>query len=85
MIQIIPETRKIFIRNLPNSPDQFDNLVIAYIIYSGKDIKDSPYEADGETYVQPLTSLDAMEHIQAACGADAYMFMRDAEGNDEAL
>jgi hypothetical protein len=26
-----------------------------------------------------------MEHIQAACGADAYMFMRDAEGNDEAL
>ena len=85
MIQIIPETRKVFIRSHPDSRDQFDRMVIAYIIYSGKDIKDSPYEADGETYVQPLTTLDAMEHIQASSGVDAFMFMRDEEGTDEVL
>jgi hypothetical protein len=83
MIQIIPETRKLFIRVNPDTQDQFDNMVIAYIIYSGKDLKDAPYEADGDTYVQTFSTLDAMEHIQASAGGDAYMFLRDEEGHEE--
>jgi hypothetical protein len=85
MIQIIPETRKLFIRSNPDSQDQFDSMVIAYIIYSGKDLKDAPYEADGETYVQTLSTLDAMEHIQAHAGVDAYMFLQNEEGHEERL
>jgi hypothetical protein len=35
--------------------------------------------------LQTLSTLDAMEHIQAHAGVDAYMFLQNEEGHEERL
>ena len=81
MIQIIPSSQNLKIVNNPNSVNQFSNAIIGFVVYTGNDVKHAPYEADDDIYVRPLTTLDCMEWVQAACGGDAYITLDEDNAN----
>ena len=55
----------------------FDQTVIAWIIYTDQDAIDK--EAEGSIYVEPVTTLDAMEDIQMRSGIASTILI---DGND---
>ena len=79
MIQVIPEQRNVRIRC--NDLPHYDELVLGYVIYTGKHLEESPYEPDDDIYVRVITTNDLMENVQAGFGGDAQIVV-DGEVRD---
>jgi len=88
MIQIIPETRDVRIKipmgpkNNPEKETPIIEFVIGYVIYTGEDLSKAPYEADDSFYVQPITTLDCMEHLQKSSGNSVEILVNEEPRDD---
>ena len=62
--------------------ETFDQVVVAWIIYTDEHAIEK--EAEGSIYVEPITILDAMQHIQAFSGIHAKVLI-DGENAEKIL
>jgi hypothetical protein len=57
--------------------ETFDQVVVAWIIYTDEHAIEK--EAEGEMYVEPVTILHAMEHIQSSSGIHSKVLINGFE------